>query len=209
MNEAGWCKQEVLWDLKAFFCVFSKFPPFVFPPGWRSVRPQCGWPWGLPSPGLKTSFPPPVHPSALPGPLLYEACMLTTSFKYIRKQAEGGIFQTTKKRLIPYQSRHQRTKILPDFTCFKGEQRQKKAGKRTSCYTEVLYLGIWKQGCFHYFFFQRLCIFFCVAWIYAFLRLVLTVYIFPLLILEKTVLELFLPVKHTDVVALHFLENSC
>ena len=23
--------------------------------------------------------------------------MLTTSFKYIRKQAEGGIFQTTKK----------------------------------------------------------------------------------------------------------------
>lgn len=53
---------------------------------------------------------------------------------------------------------------------------------------------------------------FCVAWIYAFLRLVLSVYFFPLsflLILEKTVLELFLPVKHTDVVALHYLEKSC
>lgn len=37
------------------------------------------------------------------------------------------------------------------------------------------------------------------------------VYLSPklLLILEKTVLELFLPVKHTDVVALHYLENSC
>lgn len=70
-----------------------------------------------------------------------------------------------------------------------------------------------KAGMFSlFFFFQRLCIFFCVAWIYAFLRLVLSVYFFPLsflLILEKTVLELFLPVKHTDVVALHYLEESC
>lgn len=37
------------------------------------------------------------------------------------------------------------------------------------------------------------------------------VYLSPqlLLILEKTVLEIFLPVTHTDVVALHYLENSC
>lgn len=37
------------------------------------------------------------------------------------------------------------------------------------------------------------------------------VYLSPqlLLILEKTVLEIFLPVIHTDVVALHYLENSC
>lgn len=99
----------------------------VSSPGEWSVGPQCGWSWGLPSSGLKAPFPPPVPPISPSGPLLYEACMLTTSSKYIRKQrGRGDILNDKKKTVIPYHSHHQRTKILPDFTCFKGEQKTKK-----------------------------------------------------------------------------------
>lgn len=120
--------------------------------GQRSVSPQRGWSRGLPSSGLKAPFPPTVHLSALPGPPPLRGLHAYHIFKYIRKQ------RGKKKTVIPYHSHHQRTKILPDFTCFKGEQTTKRRKKRTSCYTEVLYLGTWKQGCFHTFFFQRLCI---------------------------------------------------
>lgn len=102
-------------------------------------------------------------------------------FEYIRKQRrrrkKKKILNDKKRLSSLYHSHHQRTKILP---VLKDNIRQKKGGKRTSCYTEVLYLGTWKQGCFHTFsfsFFQRLCILhwyiyiFCAAWISAFLRL--------------------------------------
>lgn len=118
-------------------CPLCFFPRLVEcrSPMWMIQRPSQLWP--------KSSFSttsPPISPS---GPLLYEACMLTTSSKYIRKQrGRGDILNDKKKTVIPYHSHHQRTKILPDFTCFKGEQKTKKKWrKRTSCYTEVLYLG--------------------------------------------------------------------
>lgn len=119
-----------------------------------SVSPQCGWSWGLPSPGLNAPFPPQVHLSALPGPSSTRLACLPHLQVYKKTEGGGIYFKWQKKTVIPYHSHHQRTKILPDFTRFKGEQKTtKKGGKRTTCYTEVLYLETWKQGCFHFYFF--------------------------------------------------------
>lgn len=165
-----------LWlQRKSLAC--SSFTPsplilvFVSSGQW-SVSPQCGWSRGLPSSGLKAPFPPTVHLSALPGPPPLRGLHAYHIFKYIRKQ------RGKKKTVIPYHSQHQRTKILPDFTCFKGEQMTKKAKKKDLLLHWSFVFGNMKAGMFSYFFFfQRLCIlhwyiyFFCAAWIYAFLRL--------------------------------------
>lgn len=72
---------------------------------------------------------------------------------------------------------------------------------------------------FSYFFFRDYAYFIDVFFVFCFFEFSVCisvisfkcVYLSPqfLLILEKTVLEIFLPVIHTDVVALHYLENSC
>lgn len=116
---------------------------------WMILRPSQPWPEVSP-------FPPPAHPSTLPGPSSTRLACLPHLQVYKKTKREKKI-NDKKRPVIPYHSHHQRTK---HFTRFKGEQKTKKGGKRTSCYTEVLYLGTWKQGCFHTFFsyFQRLCI---------------------------------------------------
>lgn len=116
--------------------------------GQRSVSPQRGWSRGLSSSGLKAPFPPTVHLSALPGPPPLRGLHAYHIFKYIRKQ------RGKKKTVIPYHSRHQRTKILPDFTCFKGEQTTKRRKKKDLLLHWSFVFGNMKAGMFSYFFFR-------------------------------------------------------
>lgn len=200
--------------------------PFVSAGQW-SVSPKCGWSRSLPSPGLKAPFPPSVHPSALPGPSSTRLACLPHLQVYKKNRGEKKDFNDIK-RLSSHTAHTTRgLKILPDFTCFKGEQKTKKAGKRTSCYTEVLYLGTWKQGCFHTFFSEimhtlNFFFFFCCLNLCISAIRLKCVYLSPPeafvlitsaqcygLILEDFLLEFFFPVIHTDVVALHYIENLC
>lgn len=123
--------------------------------GWRSVRPQRGRPWGLPRSGLKA---PPLPPAAPPHQPLRAPPLRGLHayhiFKYIKKTEKKKDLKWLKRDCHPIPLAPPEDSKLP---VLKENKRQKKGGKRTSCYTEVLYLGTWKQGCFHslFFSFQR------------------------------------------------------
>lgn len=148
-------------------------------------------------------------------------------FKYIRKQREKKILND-KKTVIPYHSHHQRTKILP---VFKGEQKTKKKRKKDLLLHWSFVFRNMKAGMFSYFFFlffQRLCIlhwyFLCCLNLCISAISLKCVYISPWSfcaffphdfssvlrghLRKDFLLEFLFPVIHTDVVALHYIENS-
>lgn len=121
-------------------CVF-------FPPGQWRVSPQRGWSWGLPSSGLKAPFPPPAHPSALPGtPSTRLACL--PHLQVYKKTEKKKDFNDKKKTVISYHSHHQRTKILP---VLKENKRQKKRRKKDLLLHWSFVFRNMKAGMFSYF----------------------------------------------------------
>lgn len=140
--------------------------------GQRSVSPQRGWSRGLPSSGLKAPFPPTVHLSALPGPPPLRGLHAYHIFKYIRKQRG-------KKRLSSHTTHTTRgLKFYLILPVLKENKRQKRRKKKKDLLLHWSFVfGNMKAGMFSYFFFSEIMhtsliyIFFCAAWIYAFLRL--------------------------------------
>lgn len=204
-------------------CVCSTRPVECQSPTWTILRPSQLWP------ERSSSHHQPTH-QPFRGPSSTRLACLPHLQVYKKTKKEKKITTKKKKRtVIPYHSHHQGTQILP---VLKGEQKTKKRRKRTSCYTEVLYLGTWKQGCFHTFFFffseimHTSLIFFVLLEFMHFCNSFevclsppsppkLLCFLFSWLqlsIMGSSLQKTFYwspppPVIHTDVVALHYIRN--